>query len=93
VKWRSLGTGAKQCVLHNEDGVSARLLYIPAGQAMPEHGHRGMELTLVLKGAYRDETDRFRARRRRIRRSGHGPHADRRSMVRIASASSPRISG
>jgi putative transcriptional regulator len=35
------------------------LLYIPAGQAMPEHGHRGMELTLVLKGAYRDETDRF----------------------------------
>jgi putative transcriptional regulator len=59
VKWRSLGTGAKQCVLHNDDGVSARLLYIPAGQAMPEHGHRGMELTLVLKGAYRDETDRF----------------------------------
>jgi hypothetical protein len=43
----------------NDDGVSARLLYIPAGQAMPEHGHRGMELTLVLKGAYRDETDRF----------------------------------
>jgi putative transcriptional regulator len=59
VKWRSLGTGAKQCVLHSEDGASARLLYIPAGQAMPEHGHRGMELTLVLKGAYRDETDRF----------------------------------
>jgi putative transcriptional regulator len=59
VKWRSLGTGAKQCVLTNDDGVSARLLYIPAGQAMPEHGHRGMELTLVLKGAYRDETDRF----------------------------------
>lgn len=59
VKWRSLGTGAKQAVLHNDDGVSARLIYIPAGQAMPEHGHRGMELTLVLKGAYRDETDRF----------------------------------
>jgi putative transcriptional regulator len=59
VKWRSLGTGAKQCIVTNDDGVSARLLYIPAGQAMPEHGHRGMELTLVLKGAYRDETDRF----------------------------------
>lgn len=59
VKWRSLGTGAKQAVLHDDDGVSARLLYIPAGQAMPEHGHRGMELTLVLKGAYRDENDRF----------------------------------
>jgi putative transcriptional regulator len=51
--------GAKQSVLRSEDGTSARLLYIPAGQAMPEHGHRGMELTLVLKGAYRDESDRF----------------------------------
>jgi putative transcriptional regulator len=59
VAWRSLGRGTKQCVLHAEDGASARLLYIPAGQAMPEHGHRGMELTLVLKGAYRDESDRF----------------------------------
>lgn len=60
VRWRSLGNGAKQCVLQSdEDGISARLLYIPAGQAMPEHGHRGMELTLVLKGAYSDENDRF----------------------------------
>jgi len=59
VKWRNLGMGAKQCVLQSEDGASARLLYIPAGQAMPEHGHGGMELTLVLKGAYRDEADRF----------------------------------
>lgn len=59
VKWRSLGMGAKQAVLHSEERASARLLFIPAGQAMPEHGHNGMELTLVLKGAYRDEGDRF----------------------------------
>lgn len=59
VEWRNLALGTKQYVLHTEDGASARLLYIPAGQAMPEHGHRGMELTLVLKGAYRDEADRF----------------------------------
>lgn len=59
VEWRKLAMGTKQCILHSEDGASARLLYIPAGQAMPEHGHRGMELTLVLKGAYRDEADRF----------------------------------
>ena len=26
---------------------------------MPDHGHRGLELTLVLQGAFRDETDRF----------------------------------
>ena len=59
VEWRNLAMGTKHCILHTEDGASARLLYIPAGQAMPEHGHRGMELTLVLKGAFRDEGDRF----------------------------------
>lgn len=59
VRWRNLGGGARQCILHSDDGATARLLYIPAGQAMPEHGHRGMELTLVLKGAYRDENDLF----------------------------------
>ena len=26
---------------------------------MPDHGHRGTELTLVLQGAFRDEVDRF----------------------------------
>ena len=26
---------------------------------MPHHSHRGLELTLVLKGAFRDEDDRF----------------------------------
>ena len=26
---------------------------------MPDHGHRGTELTLVLQGAFRDESDRF----------------------------------
>ncbi|MDG4650471.1 ChrR family anti-sigma-E factor [Roseibacterium sp. SDUM158017] len=59
VKWRGLGMGAKQCVLQSDDGASARLLFIPAGQAMPEHGHGGMELTLVLKGAYSDGDKRF----------------------------------
>ena len=28
---------------------------------MPDHGHRGTELTLVLQGAFRDATDRFDA--------------------------------
>ena len=26
---------------------------------MPDHGHQGLELTLVLQGAFRDEEDRF----------------------------------
>ncbi len=59
VKWRSLGMGVRQAILPTGKGATARLLYIPAGQAVPDHGHRGTELTLVLRGAFRDATDRF----------------------------------
>jgi putative transcriptional regulator len=59
VNWRSLGMGVRQAILPTSRAASARLLYIPAGQAVPDHGHRGTELTLVLQGAFRDATDRF----------------------------------
>lgn len=59
VKWRPLGMGVRQAILPTARGASARLLYIPAGQAVPDHGHRGTELTLVLQGAFRDDSDRF----------------------------------
>lgn len=59
VKWRNLGMGVKQAILRTGRDASARLLYIPAGQAVPDHGHRGLELTLVLQGAFRDESARF----------------------------------
>ena len=36
-----------------------KLLRIAAGRAMPAHGHGGEEITLVLKGAYRDHMGRF----------------------------------
>lgn len=59
VKWRTIGMGVRQAILPTSRDASARLLYIPAGQAVPDHGHRGMELTLVLQGAFRDSEDRF----------------------------------
>jgi len=59
VKWRSLGNGTKQAILPTASGATARLLFIPAGTAVPDHGHRGTELTLVLQGAFADEVDRF----------------------------------
>ena len=59
VKWRKLGMGVRQAILPTEKGASVRLLHIPAGQAMPDHGHRGMELTLVLQGAFSDGTGRY----------------------------------
>ncbi len=59
VKWQSLGRGVRQAILPTAKGASVRLLHIPAGQAMPDHGHRGMELTLVLQGAFSDGTGRY----------------------------------
>jgi putative transcriptional regulator len=54
-----LGGGVRQAILPTGPKATVRLLHIPAGQAVPDHGHRGMELTLVLRGAFRDATDRF----------------------------------
>jgi putative transcriptional regulator len=59
VKWRALGGGVRQAILPTSKAARARLLYIPAGAAVPDHGHRGIELTQVLQGAFRDEHDRF----------------------------------
>lgn len=59
VRWRPIGGGVRQAVLDTDGGATVRLLAIPGGAAMPDHGHRGMELTLVLQGAFRDEQDRF----------------------------------
>ena len=59
IKWRSVGMGVKQAILPTSKDASARLLYIPAGTAMPDHGHHGLEMTLVLQGAFQDEDDYF----------------------------------
>ncbi|MEP5153040.1 ChrR family anti-sigma-E factor [Planktotalea sp.] len=58
-RWKSLGMGVKQSILAQEGSGSVRLLYIPAGQAVPDHSHNGLELTLVLQGSFSDETGRF----------------------------------
>lgn len=59
VKWRPVGMGVKQAILPTKGNATVRLLYIPAGAAVPDHGHNGTELTLVLQGAFHDEVDHF----------------------------------
>ena len=61
VQWKRVGGGVSQAVLKTRDAATVRLLRIPGGVAVPDHGHRGMELTLVLQGAFSDATDRFGA--------------------------------
>ena len=59
VRWRRVGGGVRQAVLPTGKGAVARLVFIPAGKAVPDHGHRGLELTLVLQGAFADASGRF----------------------------------
>lgn len=57
--WRRVGMGIKQSILWNLPEGSLRLLWIPAGQAVSDHGHNGLELTLVLQGSFADAGGRF----------------------------------
>ncbi len=61
VKWRRIGIGVWHCPLPLSQGASGdlRLLKVAPNQAMPEHGHGGSELTLLLDGAYDDVLGRF----------------------------------
>lgn len=60
LKWRRLGSSAFHIPLVAKRGApTARLLKIPAGTAVPEHGHNGLELTMVLAGSFVDEGTRF----------------------------------
>ncbi len=62
-RWRWLGPGVRHHRLPLSAGARGdlRLLKISAGRRMPDHGHGGSELTLVLEGSYSDETGRFGA--------------------------------
>lgn len=59
VRWRAIGGGVRQAILPTSGQATVRLLHIPGGVAVPDHGHNGIEVTLVLQGAFRDENDRF----------------------------------
>ena len=50
VRWRPLAGGLRHRILDTADAARARLLYLPAGAFVPEHGHSGLELMLVLAG-------------------------------------------
>ncbi len=59
--WRAVGGGIRQFPLKTDPtGATARLLSIPAGKGVPEHGHRGFEATLVLAGSFYDRGSWYR---------------------------------
>jgi putative transcriptional regulator len=58
-----LAPGLRHAVLlrcgRGRGGGTLRLLRVRPGAAIPRHAHRGAELTLVLEGAFADETGRY----------------------------------
>lgn len=63
VAWRRLAPGLQHFPIALTPGAigQLRLIKVAPGKAMPEHGHGGSELTLVLRGSYRDATGEYKA--------------------------------
>tara|TARA_R110002096_G_scaffold51665_14_gene135057 strand:+ start:1360 stop:2040 length:681 start_codon:yes stop_codon:yes gene_type:complete len=60
LRWEFLGPGLKKAMLwRSEDDERLWLLRARAGMAIPHHGHRGPELTLVLQGSFLDGEQRY----------------------------------
>ena len=58
--WKFAGPGLRVLSLGEDDEPSdVSLLRIQPGHGAPRHTHRGAEVTLVVRGAFRDETGRY----------------------------------
>jgi putative transcriptional regulator len=59
--WRKVlpGVAVRELELPPGGAGQLRLVRIAPGRALPEHGHGGGELSLVLRGAYRDQHGRY----------------------------------
>ena len=60
VRWRRLGLGIWHHRLPVQGSGALGLLKVAPGRIVPEHGHGGAELTLVLGGSFHDTTGRYR---------------------------------
>jgi putative transcriptional regulator len=61
IQWKRLGFGVWHLPLPLSPAAKGdlRLIKVAAGHAMPEHGHGGAELTLILEGSYSDTIGHF----------------------------------
>jgi putative transcriptional regulator len=58
-KKKAPGVATFEVPLSKSGKTHLQLLRIGSGRAMPEHGHGGEELTLILRGSYKDHTGRY----------------------------------
>ena len=58
--WQQMGNiGRSRLLLDDQSSSRASLMYLSAGAAVPQHSHRGIELTLPLTGVFRDELGEY----------------------------------
>ena len=62
VPWKRLAPGVWHYPIVLSEGASGdlRLIKVAPGKKLPEHGHQGEEMTLLLRGSYSDELGTFR---------------------------------
>lgn len=62
IAWRELAAGVSQFVVPLTAGAKGdlRLIKLAPGRELPRHGHRGEELTIILRGGYSDDFDTFK---------------------------------
>ncbi len=60
-KTKAPGISSFEIPLSRKGNSHLQLLRIGAGRKMPEHGHGGEEITVMLRGSYSDHTGRYSA--------------------------------
>jgi putative transcriptional regulator len=59
VAWKPVMRGLDEHRIACPGGAKVRLMRIRAGVSMPQHTHKGREMTLVLAGGFTDDTGHF----------------------------------
>lgn len=58
-KWNTIGHLSRARMNLDEGEIHSSLLQISPGGFVPEHTHKGYELTLLLEGSFKDEMDEY----------------------------------
>ena len=59
IPWRTKLPGFKEYVFGHVDGCEVSFFWIRPGRAVPAHTHKGVEMFLVLDGAFSDRRGRY----------------------------------